>query len=76
MTPSFAGEDGPPLLDERRTNLTQTRVRVVNQLHALLRDLAARWSARAACQASEATALLRAVGAAGPDRSSRPATRK
>jgi hypothetical protein len=27
------------LLDERRVNLTQARVRVVNQLHALLRDM-------------------------------------
>jgi transposase len=53
------------LLDERRTNLAQTRVRVVNQLHALLRDLLP-GGAPAQLSTTEATALLRAVRPAGP----------
>ncbi|WP_406131511.1 transposase [Streptomyces sp. NBC_00989] len=41
----FAAEDHTTalaLLDERRVNLAQARVRTVNQLHALLRDLQGR----------------------------------
>ncbi|TDB71142.1 IS110 family transposase [Actinomadura sp. KC216] len=53
------------LLDERRTNLTQTRVRAVNQLHTLLRDLLP-GGAPAQLSARAAAALLRTVRPAGP----------
>ncbi|MER7690349.1 transposase [Streptomyces sp. NPDC097610] len=52
------------LLDERRVNLAQARVRAVNQLHALLRDLLA-GGAPDQMSADRATALLRTVRPAG-----------
>ncbi|HZB29300.1 MAG TPA: IS110 family transposase [Streptosporangiaceae bacterium] len=53
------------LLGERRTNLSQQRVRAVNQLHALLRDLLA-GGAPTSLTADQAAQLLRAVRPAGP----------
>lgn len=53
------------LLDERRVNLTQARVRAVNQLHALLRDLLP-GGAPDQMSADQAAALLRTVRPAGP----------
>jgi len=50
----------PAVLDERRVNLAQSRVRAVNQLHALLRDLLA-GGAPTDLTASSAAALLRTV---------------
>lgn len=50
------------LLDERRVNLTQARVRVVNQLHALLRDLLP-GGGPGQMSADQAAALLRTVRA-------------
>ncbi|MDQ0765510.1 transposase [Streptomyces canus] len=52
------------LLDERRVNLAQARVRTVNQLHALLRDLLP-GGAPAQLSADPATSLLRTVRPAG-----------
>ncbi|MFC8015767.1 IS110 family RNA-guided transposase [Streptomyces cinereoruber] len=52
------------LLDERRVNLAQARVRTVNQLHALLRDLLP-GGAPAQLSADQAGALLRTVRPAG-----------
>ena len=52
------------LLEERRASLTAQRVRSVNQLHALLRDLVA----------GGAPTALKAVGAAALLRKTRPAT--
>ncbi|KPI10131.1 hypothetical protein OK006_11222 [Actinobacteria bacterium OK006] len=52
------------LLDERRVNLAQARVRTVNQLHALLRDLLP-GGASGQMSADQATALLRTVRPAG-----------
>src|SRR5436190_1940811 len=52
------------LLDERRVNLAQQRVRLINQLHALLRDLVP-GGAPAQLTAGQAAALLRTVRAAG-----------
>ncbi|ODT12216.1 MAG: IS110 family transposase [Microbacterium sp. SCN 70-18] len=52
--------DALALLDESRTNLTQSRVRLVNQLHALLRDLIA-GGAPTDLTAATAAALLRGV---------------
>ncbi|PBC39506.1 IS110 family transposase [Rhodococcus sp. ACS1] len=46
------------LLDERRTNLSNSRTRIVNQLHALLRQLFA-GGAPTSLTAAAATALLR-----------------
>ncbi|WP_172652521.1 IS110 family transposase [Rhodococcus opacus] len=46
------------LLDERRTNLSGSRTRIVNQLHALLRQLLA-GGAPTSLTAAAATALLR-----------------
>lgn len=48
------------LLDERRTNLTTQRTRLVNQLHALLRDLAP-GGAPTQLTADQASELLRRV---------------
>ena len=48
------------LLEERRTNLAANRVRLVNQLHALLRDLIP-GGARPALTAEAAAALLRGL---------------
>jgi len=53
------------LLEERRANLAAQRVRLVNQLHALLRDLVP-GGARAALTAEAAAALLRSVRPASP----------
>lgn len=52
------------LLDESRTNLAQSRVRLVNQLHALLRDLVAGGAPRD-LSASTAAAVLRKVRPVG-----------
>ncbi|MBK3580461.1 IS110 family transposase [Streptomyces sp. MBT65] len=52
------------LLDERRVNLAQARVRTVNQLHAVLRDLLP-GEAPPQLSADQATALLRTVRPAG-----------
>jgi hypothetical protein len=57
--------DGLALLDERRMNLAQARVRAVNQLHALLRDLIP-GGAPTQLTADQAAALLRTVRPAGP----------
>jgi transposase len=52
------------LLNERRVNLAQQRVRLVNQLHALLRDLLP-GGAPTQLTADQAATLLRAVRPAG-----------
>jgi transposase len=52
------------VLDERRVNLAQSRVRAVNQLHALLRELLA-GGAPTDLSASAAAALLRTVRPSG-----------
>lgn len=52
------------LLDERRTNLAQARVRAANQLHALLRDLLP-GGAPAQLKMNEADRMLRTVRPAG-----------
>jgi transposase len=52
--------DALALLDESRANLAQSRVRLVNQLHALLRDLFA-GGAPTDLSATTAAALLRRV---------------
>ncbi len=56
--------DALALLDESRMNLAQSRVRLVNQLHALLRELVAGGAPRD-LSASTAAALLRRVRPAG-----------
>ncbi len=56
--------DALALLDESRTNLAQSRVRLVNQLHALLRDLLA-GGAPTDLSATTAAALLRQVRPSG-----------
>jgi transposase len=56
--------DALALLDESRTNLAQSRVRLVNQLHALLRDLLA-GGAPTDLSATTAAALLRRVRSSG-----------
>jgi transposase len=56
--------DALALLDESRTNLAQSRVRLVNQLHALLRDLLA-GGAPTDLSATTAAALLRRVRPSG-----------
>ncbi|RYE42682.1 MAG: IS110 family transposase [Hyphomicrobiales bacterium] len=53
------------LLDERRTNLSNSRTRNMNQLHALLRQLLA-GGARTSLTASAAAALLRSFRAKSP----------
>jgi transposase len=53
------------MLDERRANLTAARTRLVNQLHALLRDLLP-GGAPTELTADKATALLRGLRVAGP----------
>ncbi|EKT76464.1 IS110 family transposase [Rhodococcus opacus M213] len=56
------------LLDERRTNMSNSRTRLVNQLHALLRQLFAR-GAPTSLTAASATTLLRGFRArSGVDR--------
>jgi transposase len=57
--------DGLAVLDERRTNLAQARVRAVNQLHALLRALLAGGAPRD-LSAAKAAVLLRTIRPAGP----------
>jgi transposase len=56
--------DALALLDESRMNLAQSRVRLVNQLHALLRDLPA-GRAPTDLSATTAAALLRRVRPSG-----------
>jgi transposase len=56
--------DALALLDESRMNLAQSRVRLVNQLHALLRDLLAD-GAPTDLSATTAAALLRQIRPAG-----------
>jgi len=56
--------DALALLDERRTNLAQARVRAVNQLHALFRALLAGGASRD-LSAAKAAALLRTIRPAG-----------
>jgi transposase len=56
--------DALALLDESRTNLAQSRVRLVNQLHALLRDLLA-GGAPTDLSATAAAELLRRIRPAG-----------
>jgi transposase len=56
--------DALALLDESRMNLTQSRVRLVNQLHALLRELLA-GGAPTDLSAATATALLRRIRPVG-----------
>ena len=56
--------DALALLDESRMNLAQSRVRLVNQLHALLRDLLA-GGAPTDLTANTAAALLRQIRPAG-----------
>ena len=56
--------DALALLDESRMNLAQSRVRVVNQLHALLRDLIA-GGAPTDLTATKAAVLLRGVRPVG-----------
>jgi transposase len=56
--------DGLAVLDERRVNLAQSRVRAVNQLHALLRALLA-GGAPGDLSANTAAALLRSVRPSG-----------
>lgn len=56
------------LLEERRANLAAARVRLVNQLHALLRDLVP-GGAKRALTADEASSLLRGIRtASAPER--------
>jgi hypothetical protein len=60
--------DSLALLDERRVNLSHSRTRTVNQLHALLRDLMA-GGAPTSLTPARATAALRGFRPqAGPDR--------
>ena len=60
--------DSLALLDERRVNLSRSRTRVVNQLHALLRDLMA-GGAPTSLTPDKATAALRGFRPlTGPDR--------
>ena len=60
------------LLEERRANLAAQRVRSVNQLHALMRDLVA-GGARTALTAKAASAALRSVRPATPTEHARKA---
>ncbi|MEV4418303.1 IS110 family transposase, partial [Catellatospora sp. NPDC049609] len=57
--------DALALLDERRTNLAQSRVRAVNQLHALLRALLPGGAPRD-LSAAKAEQLLETVAPIGP----------
>jgi transposase len=67
--------DAIAVLDERRVNLAQARVRVVNQLHALLRALLA-GGAPTDLSAAAAAALLRTVRPAGAVEEARKAVAK
>ena len=64
--------DALAVLDERRINLAQTRVRAVNQLHALLRALLA-GGAPTDLSAATAAALLRTVRPSGETERARKA---
>ena len=67
--------DAIAVLDERRVNLAQSRVRAVNQLHALLRALVAGGAPRD-LSATAAAALLRTVRPQGPVEQARKAVAK
>lgn len=60
------------LLEERRANVAAQRVRSVNQLHALMRDLVA-GGARTALTAKAASAVLRSVRPVTPTQRTRKA---
>ncbi len=53
------------ILDERRTNVTTQRIRLVNQLHAVFRDLVP-GDAPTALTAQIASRLLAGIRPAGP----------
>ena len=67
--------DAIAVLDEHRVNLAQSRVRAVNQLHALLRALIAGGAPRD-LSATAAAALLRTVRPSGPAEHARKAVAK
>lgn len=67
--------DAIAVLDEHRVNLAQSRVRAVNQLHALLRALIAGGAPRD-LSAATAAALLRTVRPSGPVEEARKAVAK
>ena len=67
--------DALAVLDERRVNLSQSRVRAVNQLHALLRALIAGGAPRD-LSATAATALLRTIRPSGPVEQARKSVAK
>jgi transposase len=67
--------DAIAVLDERRINLTQSRVRAVNQLHALLRALIA-GGAPTDLSAATAAVLLRTVRPSGAVERARKAVAK
>jgi transposase len=67
--------DAIAVLDEHRINLAQSRVRAVNQLHALLRALIAGGAPRD-LSATAAAALLRTVRPSGPAEHARKAVAK
>jgi transposase len=67
--------DAMAVLDERRVNLAQSRVRAVNQLHALLRALIAGGAPRD-LSATTAAALLRTVRPNGAVEQARKAVAK
>ncbi|WP_099042698.1 IS110 family transposase [Mycobacterium neglectum] len=60
--------DSLALLDERRVNLSHSRTRTVNQLHALLRELMAGGAPAALTPAKAASALRGFRPRTGPDR--------
>jgi transposase len=60
--------DSLALLDERRVNLSHSRTRAVNQLHALLRELMAGGAPTSLTAASAADALRGLRPRTGPDR--------
>jgi transposase len=60
--------DSLALLDERRVNLSHSRTRTVNQLHALLRDLMAGGAPTSLTPVSAASALRGFRPRTGPDR--------
>ena len=67
--------DATAVLDERRVNLAQSRVRAVNQLHALLRALIAGGAPRD-LSATTAAALLRTIRPHGAVEQARKAVAK
>jgi transposase len=60
--------DSLALLDERRVNLSHSRTRVVNQLHALLRELMAGGAPTSLTPASATSAVRGLRPRTGPDR--------